>query len=33
VVGAETVSTGALKAGEFPVEGIYYDFREYYSFK
>lgn len=33
VVGAETVSTGSLKAGEFPVEGIYYDFREYYYFK
>jgi len=33
VVGAETVSTGALKAGEFPVEGIYYDYRAYYNFK
>ena len=33
VVGAETVSTRTLKAGEFPVEGIYYDFREYYYYK
>lgn len=33
VVGAETVSTGELKAGDFPVEGVYYDFREYYYFK
>jgi hypothetical protein len=33
VVGAETVSTGALEAGEYPVEGVYYDYRAYYNIK
>lgn len=33
VVGAETVSVGSLKAGEYPVEGVYYDYRSYYNIK
>mgnify|MGYP001304150988 CR=1 FL=1 len=31
VVGAETVSTGTLKAGEFPVEGVNYEYRAPYK--
>ena len=30
---AVDVATGALEAGEYPVEGVYYDYRAYYNIK
>jgi hypothetical protein len=33
VVGAVSVSTDTLKAGEYPVEGVYYDYQAYYNIK
>ncbi|MDF1560526.1 MAG: DUF4249 domain-containing protein [Bacteroidales bacterium] len=33
VVGAVSVSTDTLKTGEYPVEGVYYDYQAYYNIK